>query len=134
MNYELAKQLKEAGYPQIYKQKLPLADFAYDSKKTLHLLHHDNDTDWWIGNDYSHSEMTAHEMILNWVKAPTLEELIEACGDISLRLQRIKTMPHEEIFWQVDTGQWGNYFATNENRGSTPLEAVANLYLQINKK
>lgn len=58
---------------------------------------------------------------------PTLEELIEACGEIKFTL----------------SGGYGDdwWAHKNENeesqiigRGSTPVEAVANLWLALNKK
>ncbi len=58
---------------------------------------------------------------------PTLEELIEACGDEFLHLTRC-TLPQGE--WSCDS--------TLEDLevvyGSTPSEAVARLYLALNKK
>ena len=88
MNYELAKQLKDAGFPQI------------GSGFTLY------------PNDGIHKE----------VRFPTLSELIEACGGNSKALiqQNNKTMWEYAIDGQGAVGQ-------------TPEEAVANLWLELNK-
>lgn len=58
------------------------------------------------------------------VNIPTLEELIEACGDKFSTLTNRAGNP----YWRA----WG---ITGEDvQGSTPEEAVANLYLELNKK
>ena len=85
MNYELAKQLKEAGFPQ----------------------HKPNcvDKDQW--EYYS----------------PSLSELIEACGE-EYRMMKYSV---EHLGWFA-----GGY--KEEGFGQTPTEAVANLWLELNKK
>lgn len=124
MNYELAKKLKDAGFPQTYKKSSPWADFAYKTNDDeLHLLHEDNDTQWWIGNDYS-SQVDEEKMNEEWVKVPTLEELIEACGE------RLWGLTRHGNFWQTN---WVDGFA-GDSGGYTPSEAVANLWLALNKK
>lgn len=69
---------------------------------------------------------------------PTLEELIEACGDIHFELYRTKPIPGYAFL--------GNYFiSTNQNEvplpdprpvfhSETPGECFAHLWLAINKK
>ena len=57
---------------------------------------------------------------------PTLEELIEACGRDFRFLERLREPDEEGSFW-----------AESDNHGvagSTPSEAVANLWLKLNKK
>lgn len=62
------------------------------------------------------------------VNCPTLEELIEACGDKMLHLRHdydgkwSATYPHETIRKLI------------EGQGSTPSEAVANLWLALHEK
>lgn len=104
MNYELAKELKEAGFPQ----KQP---YYYDPKK--------------------YTDEEAVRAILDGkdiadVYIPTLEELIEACGENLYSLYR----HHNE--WQAhsNSDQWD----TEIENGKTPTEAVANLWLALNKK
>ena len=63
---------------------------------------------------------------------PTLSELIEACGD-EIRLQSYWS--ENDLMWQADNSY---NFYVKENQvaevGSTPEEAVANLWLELNKK
>ena len=89
MNYELAKQLKDVGFPQ---------DIPTDKKASF------------IGS----------------VKIPTLSELIEACGNDFKYLERLREPDEEGSFW-----------AQSDNigvAGTTPEEAVASLWLALNKK
>lgn len=88
MNYELALELKRAGFPQ-------------------HRANYVDEHGW------------AHYK-------PSLSELVEACGDKFLNLS-------------IDLGRNGQWmaFATDrvcEGRGQTPEEAIAYLWLMINKK
>ena len=93
MNYELAKKLKDAGYPQC---------------GIFHGIQ-----GWNI--EGATSLATAADLVVNGnpkitlnyepCEHITLSELIEACGD---------------------------KFGTLEGRGTTPEEAVANLWLQLN--
>jgi hypothetical protein len=147
INYELALQLKNAGFPQLYKQTNPWMDFAYHNERNsystkdnfvLHMLHYDNDTGWWIGNDYGDttSDIQYDAMLKDWVKCPTLSELIEACGDGFNGL-----LKKENSLWEAGiTGGALGYCYVDDNSssifgtGSTPEEAVANLYLAINSK
>lgn len=84
MNYELAKELKDAGYPQ-------------------------------DGRKYPD---TAEERDGVLVEFPLLSELIEAVKEY------IHSIEFRFDFWEVN----------NEYQGSTPEEAVARLWLSLNKK
>jgi hypothetical protein len=100
MNYELAKKLKEAGFP--LKWVTPITE-----KETDYPLFAFNES---------------------WCKEPTLSELIEACGE-----------EFESIIYS-NKKEWYAYGSSkgvihdNESRGLTPEEAVANLWLELNKK
>lgn len=61
----------------------------------------------------------------DFVKRPTLEELIEACGDDFVRLRKSGSL------WEA----WG-YFLKNGHdiHALTPTEAVARLWLALNTK
>jgi hypothetical protein len=87
MNYELAKKLKDAGFPQ---QPVPFLPLANNSPETMDLLTY-----------------------------PTLEELIEACGEGFTTLIR----SFEGEVWLADGEE-----------GKTAIEAVANLWLELHKK
>jgi len=92
MNYELAKKLKDAGFPVKYPDNL-----FVEGEKSAYI--------------------------------PTLSELIEACGD------RFECLSKVENQWWVD--ERGGFFSNGETAtygGSTPEEAVAKLWLGLNKK
>lgn len=94
INYELAKQLKEAGFPQ-----KETGEIAYGGSK-------DDGTYW--------------EAAL-----PTLSELIAACGDKFDCLTL-----HEGTWYCRDLRP----IPTLVGYGATPEEAVAKLWLALNKK
>lgn len=111
MNYKLAKQLKDAGFPQ--------DDLTMD-------------IDRFVQNELSSELRTTisayeYEKRLDMCFIPTLSELIEAClGDFEIVI-RIKD-------------PWKRLYACASNLDiingwyNTPEEAVANLYLKLNKK
>jgi hypothetical protein len=91
MNYELAKLLKGAGFPQ--KIQDLLNEVEYKGKK------YQKPTD------------------------PTLEELIASCGD-----------RFSGLYKGGELGWWATNGEGIQGEGSTPLEAVALLWLLLNKK
>lgn len=102
MNYKLAQELKDAGFPQLGSGKfLPDESFPYPQSG------HDN-----------------HVNPERWVKGPTLEELIEACSKEFRYLIR-----------DID-GQWRCWGVLRELQGrySTPQEAIARLWITVNKE
>jgi len=105
LSYEICKQLKEAGFPQ---NKYKFHPFTCDKCGKLHTSDWEvSDCDCWLGNrSYN----------------PTLSELIEACGDnIWYLLGKIN-----EMYVIIKDGQ--------SFQGISREEAVAKLYLAINKK
>ena len=62
------------------------------------------------------SPVPVTEANMKYIDFPTLEELIEACGDKVDYLKRYKA-----------DGIWEAGYLTYESEGSTPSEAVANL-------
>lgn len=103
MEYKLALALKKAGFPQKPKSEFP----------------------FWIVGDVKEP-----------MQVPTLEELIEACGDGFSGL--IKDFEKDE--WQAscfvtipESEDYEEYEDIVEDSGETILEAVANLYLKLNK-
>jgi len=95
INYKLAKQLKDAGFPQWNSQKKG-DRFCKGTKKECYI--------------------------------PTLSELIEACGEEFLRLLKLNNgeWTCENRFGEVGIGDiivWGK----------SPEEAVAKLWLKLNK-
>ncbi len=98
MEYELAKKLKDAGFPQ----------------KTA-LTH--------VGQEIGISEPDGSDFVFT----PTLSELIESCGDRFYSL----IYPGGKD-WICYSAKSDDYFVTA--KGAIPEEAVANLWLELNKK
>lgn len=108
MNYELAKELKETGFPQqtqwYYVQK----------KRSIVLIPRLKNK----GIDYALTKIAG-------ISAPTLKELIEACGDL---FQTLTVYPNKT--WRAIS----NTRAPYSYDGRSPEEAVARLWLASNKK
>ena len=103
MNYELAKELKEAGFPQDLNNGYYLTDLGITPYSPTQLI------------DPSKAAYI-----------PTLEELIEACGDEFALLE----------FGTRQAGWCAQSSIANDHVGfgKTPTEAVARLWLALNKK
>jgi len=99
MNYELAKKLKDAGFPQ--------------SKQWGEITDIDNKVVGFV-------DKYGNKIV------PTLEELIDACGDDFIKL-------HKDMTGFVALGDPDNGYSHKETVGKTPTEAVAMLYLELNK-
>ena len=97
MDYELAKELKDAGFPQAGKGK-------------------------WIGPPDALRWRSG-----NRVYVPTLSELIEACGDQFISLTK-------DVTGWFALGDPRNDYSRQETVGLTPEEAVARLWLALNKR
>jgi hypothetical protein len=93
VDYELAKQLKDAGFHQ-----------AGQGRR----LGPSNALTW-----------RAHELVY----VPTLEELIDACGDTKLTLYRVHPL-HPEKRWAT---------SYEHKPCKTPLEAMARTWLALRK-
>ena len=101
MNYETAQALKDAGWPQ----------------DTLHIHMHE-------------SGVEAGHVGADTALVPTLEELIEACGE------------RFGVISQSETGRWfaaacdegADGYRTEIKDALSPTEAVARLWLALNKK
>jgi len=107
MTYKLALQLKNAGFPQKDRP------FCVSTKMEL---------------DEKGEQVRCY--------IPTLSELIEACGDNENRFIRLQSYyDKNDLMWQADDN--GNFIIRDDivsETGSTPEEAVANLWLALNKK
>jgi hypothetical protein len=108
MNYELAKQLKDAGFPQNVNSNAP-----YIRPDGYRVVRMTADSD---------------ENKKDWAYLPTLEELIQACGDRFWSLER--DLDPDEIWGAYPANEIGDGPPTF---GSTPTETVARLWLALNK-
>ena len=113
MNYKLAKQLKDAGFPQ----GRPLHHLPYLSGKIKE----------------ERAEMFKRFYV------PTLSELIEACGETSKDKNYVTFFAlefQEDNLWHsgynLPIPYEGNYLCYDIS-GKTPEEAVAKLWLKLNE-
>jgi hypothetical protein len=133
MDYDLAKQLKEAGFPQgewvVGDKFWSDGDIRFTKPFVWTMLPFESKGKFYIFN----SEIKS---ILNYI--PTLLELIEACGEGFRQLVRHSEyntkreemgLPKIGRVWTAKAGQWAGGFITN---GFTPEEAVAKLWLKLN--
>lgn len=105
MKYILAKKLKDAGFAQT---GAGYGIFEDGDIVNVSFIGHGN---------------------VSSVYCPTLSELIEACGDDFDRLELNTDSDTQEKYW------FASVLSLDEGRtGSTPEEAVANLWLELNKK
>lgn len=116
MKLETLLELKKAGFP-----------FSFEGKDDYE----------WTG------ELIYDPENNEWLKVPSLEELIEACGDRFDNL--VKLYPQDKSAkaprdsnnvrisggWECSSKEDETY---TWEYGSTPSEAVANLWLSLNKK
>jgi len=76
--------------------------------------------------------MVSSDAYTGLVYLPTLEELIEACGkDFRFLIHEKDVRSRSE--WRAGGGR-NVWLEDNENWGKTPTEAVARLWLELNKK
>lgn len=110
MDYELCKKLKDAGFPF-----------------SEHIASIHGEERW--GGEELYDEST--EVYCN---LPNLPELIKACGKYEGEKRfRILELQSEDN-WFAGSGDWFDGFGyTFSGRGSTPEEAVANLWLKLNE-
>ena len=115
MNYKLALALKEAGFPQN-------TEHYYENGKYI--------SSW---SDYFNC---GGELIA----APTLSELIEACGDGFFNLNYVKLHAPEAYppLKRIQEIREGNLWVANGEQcwttAKTPEESVAKLWLKLTKK
>lgn len=129
MNYDLAKKLRDAGFPQ---RKEP--QYVTDSNpEPFVLLPGINDKDFAVWSD----KYRAY--------APTLSELIEACGDgfalfgPNKRFNPLRQIEGTALYSHTEQKTLDDWTAIIRelelvSHGSTPEEAVANLWLALNTK
>lgn len=114
MTYELAKQLKDAGFPQA------TGGFYYWNRDER--CNETADT-----RPFYDDRIITHTIKAPTIKAPTLSELIEACNSKLFNVTRL-----DENNWVTNFDEDQNMDGTTQ--GPTPEEAVAKLWLALNKK
>lgn len=118
MNYETAKKLKDAGFPQEIGDDVSRNCYFSDDDQKTYLAWHPN-----------------AKLYGNSCKCPTLSELIEACG-YSVNLSNL--IGYREKYETTDdwiaTKHYGFKRPEDIGTGKTPEEAVANLWLALNNK
>ena len=97
MNFELAKELKDAGFPQGGKGTWTLPPDNLVGRRA------------------------------DRVYVPTLKELIEACGERFASLDQVYKPQAENAYEPV-------WLASSLERGATPAEAIARLWLALPKQ
>lgn len=109
MDYELAKQLKDAGFPQNDQKKgwVYLDVEGYDKPDLV----------WGVVNFPTIETL-----------APELSQLIEACGGLYFSLET------DALKYEASPQEWEAKSSAKTASGSTPEKAVANLWLALNKK
>lgn len=117
IKYELAKQLKDAGFPQGNNMTL---DRYMKSDGDI------ADVVYLMGEHFAEEKTTVY--------IPTLSELIEACGDDFLKVEKMTS----DSWWATCTNKFNernkNIRGSGSMIGKTPEEAAANLWLVLNKK
>ncbi len=115
MDYELAKELKDEGFPQKSGNHLS------DAK-----------------NCKAHGCMKGLPLSCHTAYLPTLSELIEACGEefdsLDAPVWDLEKNPTWEASAMYDPHSLELPEIFYEERGKTPEEAVARLWLALNKK
>lgn len=109
IEFGLAKELKEAGYPQEGENYWIYA-LAVGGWKWLEVT----------AVEWTESECS------DWVVAPTLSELVDACGDRFSDLVR-----QDNSVWWVATAVSRPAPYLKQGEGDTPEEAVARLWIAL---
>lgn len=126
MDYELAKKLKDAGYPQ-------KGYWFYSTNETDEPV---LTTEAYV---YGTENLVKTADGKNWEKvklcfAPTLSELIEACGNRFFGFFRCTAHSNGGYCWKAEAVDSMGNIDDLVQSGETPEEAVANLWLALNKK
>jgi hypothetical protein len=118
MTYELAKELKDAGWPQLGDGNVIVLDWPLpQSDQTVTVI------PWPL---YVHNPMPNHEVVY----APTLSELIDACGEDFEAVRKVTLEFDHTHYWLAETDN-KRWIAC---KGLSPTEAVARLWLALNTK
>lgn len=123
LTYKLCKQLKEAGFPQ----KILLGSRYYDESMEISKLL----------KGFINSVPMGDKLIEGWLKIPTLEELIDECGDEFYSLTYVKGKAPEAYppSKRIQEIREGNLWVADGEHAWTTVktkkEAVAKLYIKL---
>ncbi len=124
MNYELAKQLQDAGFPMICN-----GDTRYLSVKgDFTMIYRIDDQ----GNYHGINNSYIGPYKEDFVPLPTLSELIEACENSLFGLSRMKNGTRTKWYCLYNYSLFDSSIRETPEY-TTPEEAVANLWLELNK-
>lgn len=141
MNYELAKQLKDAGFPQeptyprmgmrppqmkiVWNDKDPITKEGNWCQMVSTRKDLEKDKFWRVRDEavYTLEELKAEKLV---AKVPTLSELIEACGD------DFKNLTKDGNWYTNLVAGNEDYYESFDSIGDTPEEAVAKLWIKLN--
>lgn len=127
MNYELAKKLYDAGFPGI--RTWTTHNYVGDFQTQIDCTQCGDSVKLQGGTLITGYNMDCPKGEAKY-SIPTLSELIKACGDRFNSLSKQSKWTSEDMEWIACEGS-GN---SKSGIGSTPEEAVAYLYLELNKK
>lgn len=118
MNYELALELKNNGFPQ------GDSEYRYENKKLINQQ-----------NDYYNGGFISREEKGEDIACPSLEELIEVCGDDFNCLFKHPEDTACQAGYAVSEVEAGFGFSrfSKIGKGKTHIEAVAKLWLELHK-
>lgn len=142
MNIELAQELKEAGFPQEWR----LGSAFYCENELYYIGDVESLSEWKDNPDGSGYHTASNSgcgccsfgvgsSVNEYTYVPTLEELIEACGEEFKALENTNL-----VYGNINENE--RWFATSSYKrnlsyvggiGKTPEEAVARLWLALNK-
>lgn len=135
MNYELAKELKDAGFPQ-------KAEWHVDVNAWGGSWYYVQPQDSCPGITFLSPDdlikVAQGEIQPELYKLPTLSELITACGEDMVKLEHLFKGDEDESsnWWMAESNTLGLSKGFQDiifGKGSTPEEAVARLWLALNK-
>lgn len=133
MTYELARQLKDAGFPQKDEGNFYCGG---------HTWYHDNEEGEYeecpAKNDVQREEYCESQgMTMEFaIYIPTLSELIEACTNLTCLKKTVPERGSLRPRWIAEAWPYLMDAQTTQVQsiGDTPEEAVARLWLALNKK
>lgn len=149
MNYELAKKLKDAGFPQHeYLMAHEAGSHDFD-RVAYHLVMDEPELVEVLGSEnckkrqaacYTLEYLNSEQGKKLTVYIPTLSELIEACGKWfdSLEYAKKGTEVPSNTEWLERDGRWvavasdADGITIEDKAGHTPEEAVSKLWLALN--